>query len=68
MHRITVGTPVNNATISIYDNTTGTTNLIDTLTLPASAVPISLEYNVPFDNGLNIVPSSASLIMCVIYE
>jgi hypothetical protein len=68
LHRLIVGTPVNNATISLYDNVTGTGNLIITLTLPNSAVPMTLEFKLPFATGLNIVPSSASLNVTVVYE
>lgn len=68
IHSIIVWTPVNNATISIYDNTSGTGNLITTLTLPSQSVPIELNFHVWFSTGLNIVPSSASLNITVIYE
>lgn len=68
LHRISINTPVNNATIAIYDNTTGTTSPIGILTLPNSAVPFYIEYKAPFSNGLNIVPSSATLDLTVIYE
>lgn len=68
LHQIIIGTPVNNATISIYDNTTGTTNPISILTLPNSAVPTVIDFHVGFSNGLNIVPSSTSLNITVVYE
>lgn len=68
LHKIIIGTPVNNATISVYDNTTGTGNPIMLLTLPNSAIPFTLDCETPFQNGLNIVPSSATLNLTVIYE
>jgi len=68
LHRVVVGTPVNNATIAIYDNVTGTGSPIALLTLPNSAVPITLDFKCPFATGLNIVPSSATLNVTVIYE
>lgn len=68
LHNIIVGTPVNNATISIYDNVSGTGNPITVLTLPALATPFPIDFHVGFGTGLNIVPSSASLNLTVIYE
>jgi hypothetical protein len=68
LHELIVGTVVNSATISIYDNVTGTSNLISTLSLPEIAVPMSLAFHCPFATGLNIVPSSATLNITVVYE
>ena len=68
LHSVLVGTPVNNATIAIYDNVSGTGNPIMLLTLPNSAVPFVLEESIPFGTGLNIVPSSATLNITIIYE
>lgn len=65
---IVVGTPVNNATITVYDNTSGTSNVMTVITLPNSAVPIALDYGCPFFTGLNVVPSSTSLDLTIIYE
>ena len=68
IHTLVIGTPVNNATITIYDNTSGTGNVMGVLTLPNSAIPTTIDYHIPFFNGLNIVPSSTSLDVTVIYE
>jgi hypothetical protein len=68
IHTLIVGTPVNNATIAVYDNVTGTGNLISLLTLPNSATPTTLDFHVGFGTGLNIVPSSTSLNITVVYE
>jgi hypothetical protein len=71
LHAVIVNTPVNNATINIYDNTTGTGNKIGTLTLPNSATPFVINYGTngaAFNNGLNIVPSSTTLDLTIIYE
>ena len=68
LHNIIVWTPVNNATISIYDNISGTGNPITKLTLPSGATPIELDFHVGFSTGLNIVPSSTSLNITVSYE
>jgi hypothetical protein len=68
LHTIIIGTPVNNATIAIYDNVSGTSNLITLVTLPNSATPTNLDYHVGFNTGLNIVPSSATLNITVVYE
>lgn len=71
LHSIGIGTPVNNATITVYDNTTGTTNKIGLLTLPNSATPFVWDFGskgLTFSNGLNIVPSSTSLDLTINYE
>lgn len=68
LHSIVIGTPVNNGTISIYDNVTGTGNPIGVITLPALATPFEIDLHCGFNTGLNIVPSSTSLDLTVIYE
>lgn len=68
IHNIIIGTPVNNATISIYDNISGTGTPITVLTLPALATPFQIDLHVGFSTGLNIVPSSTSLNLTVVYE
>jgi hypothetical protein len=68
LHEIIVGTVANSATIAVYDNVTGTTTPIILLSLPEIAAPIAIPIHAPFQNGLNIVPSSATLNLTVIYE
>jgi len=68
LHNIIVGTPVNNATIAVYDNTTGTANPISVFTLPNLASPMNIDFHCPFSNGLNIVPSSTGLNLTIVYE
>lgn len=68
LHNLIIGTPVNNATITIYDNTSGTSNPITVFTLPNSATPVDIDFHVGFGTGLNVVPSSASLDCTIIYE
>lgn len=68
LHRIIVGTPVNNKTVSVYDNVTGTGNPIIVLTLPNSATPFVMEMGVPFFTGLNVVPNDTGLNINVVYE
>lgn len=68
LHSIIIGTPVNNATIAIYDNVTGTGNPMMLLTLPAQSTPFVITASMPFQTGLNIVPSSTSLNLTIVYE
>lgn len=63
--RIIVNTPVNSATITIYDNTAASGTKIGTITLPASATPITFAYDVFFATGLTIVTSGATDITVV---
>jgi hypothetical protein len=48
------------ATITIYDNTSCATTKVGTITLPATATPMVLEYNIAFSTGLCITTSGAT--------
>lgn len=66
LHRIIVGTTVNNATLTIYDNYTNSGTSLGIITL--GAAPQVFEFGVPFFTGLYIVSSSASTNITVVYE
>jgi ribosomal protein L14 len=69
LQRIIVGTPVNNATITIYDAVTAT-NTISLLTCGSSSsggMPISLAYDIDFITGLCITTSGATTVT-VVYD
>ena len=68
IHSIIVGTSTSGATISIYDNTTGTSNPVSVITLATVTAPVTLDFHVGFSTGLNVVPSQSSLNLTVIYE
>jgi hypothetical protein len=68
LHRIVFNTLINGQTVSIYDNVTGTGNPIAVIT-PANGVgPFTQEFMLDFYTGLNIVPSSNTFNITVIYE
>lgn len=60
LHKIIVNTAVAAATITIYDNTSCATTKVGTITLPATATPMVLEYNIGFATGLCITTSGAT--------
>jgi hypothetical protein len=68
LHSVIIGSSVTVATVTLYDNTTGTTDPISIITLPELVTPFSIPFHCPFFNGLNIVPSSTGLNITVIYE
>ena len=67
LRRIVLGTPVASSTISIIDNTSGTTVNIDLITNTTDVKPYVLEYNVRFSTGLRIITSGADKIT-VVYD
>ena len=54
LHRITLNNP-GGTLITVYDNTSAAGSVIAVIDTPATANPVTLEYNVPFSNGLTIV-------------
>jgi len=56
LHAITFNKPVATGTVTIYDNPTATsTQVIGTITVPASPMPVTLFYDVNCGQGLYIV-------------
>jgi hypothetical protein len=68
LHEVIIGTPTVSGVITIYDNTTGTTDPITVITLPEIATPFAVTVHCPFNNGLNVVPSATGLNITIIYE
>lgn len=63
LHKIIVNTLVASATISLIDNTAGSTVNIGLITLPGtitSDVPFTLTYDLGFTTGLRIITSGAT--------
>lgn len=68
LHSIIINTLVASATITIFDNTTGTGTKIGTITLPSTITgdpASSLIYDLSFSTGLTIVTSGATDITVV---
>jgi hypothetical protein len=65
---ITVNQPIASATITIYDNTTGSGTKIATITLPAVLLaqgPYTAVYDVDFGTGLTLVTVGAAMDITV---
>lgn len=65
-HKITLNNP-GGTLITIYDDTTGTANTLAIINSPAQANPVTLWYNIPFQNGLKVV-TTGTWDATVIYE
>jgi hypothetical protein len=55
LHRLVINTSTNGTLLTVYDDTSGTSNILAIVSTPATANPISLEYHIPFQNGLKVV-------------
>jgi hypothetical protein len=67
LHSITINNPISASVITIYDNTTATGTKIGTITVPSSANPVTLTYDVGFGTGLTILTSTAASDITVSY-
>lgn len=54
LHRIVLNNPAGTL-ITVYDDTAGTSNVLAIISAPAQANPVTLEYGIPFNNGLKVV-------------
>jgi hypothetical protein len=66
LHRIMLNNPAGTL-ITIYDDTTGTGNVIAVINAPEQANPVTLEYKLPFSNGLKVV-TTGTWDYTLIYE
>jgi len=66
LHHITLNNPVGTL-ITVYDDTAGTSNIIAIVSTPAQANPVTLTYNVPFNNGLKVV-TTGTWDYTIVYE
>jgi hypothetical protein len=60
LHSITFNNPTATETVTIYDNTAASGTKIGTIAVPSSPGPVTLTYDVVFDNGLTIFTATAS--------
>jgi hypothetical protein len=67
LRRIVFNKPVASSTVTLIDNTTGTTANIGVITNTTDVKPYFLDYNMIFMTGLRIVTSGADDIT-VVYE
>jgi hypothetical protein len=67
LHKIIVNIPVSTGTISLIDNTSGSTVNIGIITSTADLKPYVMEYNCRFSTGLRIITTQAQDIT-VIYQ
>ena len=58
LHRIVVNNPTNNA-ITVYDNSAASGTVIAIINPGSSAVPVTLEYHIPFAIGLTVVTAGS---------
>ena len=68
LYSITFNKPVATTTIAIYDGLTAGGTLIGTITIPASPMPVTLNYDVQYIVGLCIVMGTANSDITVSYK
>lgn len=67
LHSITFNKPVATGTVTIDDALTATTPTLGIVTTPASPMPVTLIYDIPFATGLTIVTGVADQDLTVSY-
>lgn len=60
LHSITINTPNAAGNATVYDSTTGTGTKIATIVQIAAPQPITLIYDIAFQNGLTVVTNTAT--------
>jgi len=68
LYKLVFNKPVATGVITLYDGTSTGGKVIGIITIPASPMPISLEYNAYFATGLFIVVATAAQDLTVIYK
>lgn len=69
LHTITVNTANASSVITVYDSTAASGTKIATITLPASGgVPVTLQYDAIFQNGLTVVTTVLASDFTVSYD
>lgn len=67
LHTVSINTPADGGTVTIYDNTSATGTKIGTYTSGADTLPSSVIYDVAFTTGLTIVTATAAQDITVSY-
>lgn len=67
LRRIVFNKPIASSTVTIYDETSGTSKVIGLITNTSDVKPYFLDFNIIFGTGLKIVTSAADFIT-VVYE
>lgn len=70
LHRLVISAVVNNAVITIYDNTAASGTIIFTSgAMPANAIPLSIDMGgLAFDVGLTVAVTASAANALVIYD
>lgn len=59
LHSITFNTPTATAVVTVFDNTAASGTQICKFTVPASPMPVTLNYDVRFSTGLTVLTATA---------
>ena len=68
LYTLTLNNPVATGVITLYDGTSTSGTKIGTITVPASPMPVTLEYRVFFSVGLFVVVATAAQDMTISYR
>lgn len=67
LHTICLNLPVAGGTLTIYDSTTASGDIIAVITEPSGVVPYSLRYDAEFKNGLTVVSTTDAQDITITY-
>lgn len=68
LHTITFNKPTATAVVTIYNNTAASgSDLVGTITVPASPMPVTLTYDVWMDVGITVKTATADSDITVTY-
>lgn len=68
LYAITLNNPTATEVITIYDSLTATGTKIGTITIPASQMPVTLQYTAAFNIGLTIITATATSDITITYR
>ena len=68
LYSITFNNPVATSVVTLYDGTSTSGNKIGTITIPASPMPVTVEYNVYFTVGLFVVVATAASDLTISFK
>jgi signal recognition particle receptor subunit beta len=66
-HKIVIGTPVSTGTVTVIDNTSGSSPVVAIITSTADLKPYEIELNARFSTGLRVTTTQSQDIT-VIYQ
>ena len=67
LKRLVFNKPIATGTVTMYDNTSAAGTPFAIITIPASPMPVTLDYDIKFNTGLTIVVGTAAQDLTVVW-